>query len=281
MLHFSKQLLSLVRDSIFLPTTEQILLGDRLFRPFMRYQRHWMQRFYPHDTLSETHDSWFYLQKYVMPLIKQHASSYHIEGIKQLGLDSEIQPPFADLCSLFHEQSAGFKMESVTDEIEPLEYFALIRDGKFPCIAETREKTSLFCGNAPDFWHETIGHIAPLCSKTVQDFYLSIAEKILSANTKRQLKHHIEIAWTITEYGFLREQDRTTFFGAALVGSHLAHMRYQQHLIGIETATRDAIITSRFAAEETNISKDTQHRFRFFCLDNLTTHPALLFKNEC
>lgn len=277
MLYFIKQCIGLTRDLMKIPMPEQILKGEKMFRPFIRYQKNWARYFYPHEEFSFEYDAWFYLQKYMMPLIKQYASSYHVEGIKRLHLDSDKQPDFKSFQKLFYEVSNGFAIQPVNSEIDPMAYFTLISQRKFPCIQSMRSLSEVFCANEPDFWHEAIGHIAPLCFKEVQDFYLDIARYVLSAKSRAEYQSQVGIAWVLTEYGFLKQQGTPKMFGAALVGSHLSHMRYLKGLIRIESAGRNRILQAEMHSEKTPLARDNDGNLRFFFLDDLSV--AHLFLN--
>lgn len=270
MLYTMKNVFSLTRDLISLPHPKKILKGERLFRSFFNYQKKWIKYFHPDETLSLNQDSWFYLQKYMMPLIKQHASSYHIKGITLLDLDSQKIPDFITFQNRFYEISQGFHLHLAYDEIEPKAYFTLIKQKKFPCIASMRPLNEVFCANEPDFWHEAIGHIAPLCFPEVQAFYMDIAKYILQAKTDSLYQKRLAVAWTLTEYGFIKEFDIPKMFGAALVGSHLSNMRYLSGLINIEIAEKNAILNSKFHDETSPPPKNEDGTFRFFCLNQLS-----------
>lgn len=269
MFYFLKQFTSIILDSINAAKPEQILTGKKMFRPFMEYQKSWMTYFYPGETISADYPAWFYLQKYMMPLIKTNASYYHIEGIRRLNLDADQQPDFNEFQHLFANASNGFKIQPVFDEIEPKEYFTLIQQKKFPCINRMRSKEELFCADEPDFWHEAIGHLAPLCFQEVQEFYLQIADYMLAAKTKKQFERQLAVAWTLLEYGFIKEHGQNKMFGAALVGSHLANMRFLKGLIKIEPANRAAIIDSGFSEVSAPLPRDNNGHMRYFYLDHL------------
>ena len=262
--------ISLAKDLIQPATANEILHGKKLFRSSTRYQTTWLKHFYPNNLISPEKNTWHYLQQYMMPLIMKNASSYHVNGIRLLNLDVDTQPAFKLFQCQFAQISNGFTIEPVDKEIAAKEYFELIHQKRFPCIAKMREHEELFCASEPDFWHEAIGHIAPLCFKEVQEFYIAIAECILSATTMEEFHRRLAIAWTLLEYGFLKENGQDKMFGAALVGSHLANMRYEQKLIAIEPATRDAILESGFYEEDSPSPKDEHGRFRFFCLPTLS-----------
>lgn len=275
MLYFINQLQSLTRDFIKPAKPEQILDGGKMFRPFMSYQKAWLNSVHPGATLCTKTSTWFYLQQYIMPLIRQHASSYHVEGIKSLKLDGTVQPDFKEFQDLFYHVSHGFQIQPVCKEIAPEEYFTLISQKKFPCVPLIRPHNELFCANEPDFWHEAIGHIAPLCFPEVQEFYLGIAHHILTAKTKLQRRQHLAVAWTLMEYGFIQENEQHKMFGAALVGSHLANMRYINGLIAVEPAERHAILDSGFYDEDAPLAKNHRGALRFFCLNNLHINSLL------
>lgn len=277
MLHLIRQGASLARDLIS-PTAspQQILTGERMFRPFLRYQHSWLRHFYPGETLQSDISTWTYLQKFMMPLIKQRASQHHLDGIQKLALECHEKPDFNDFSERFFQVSNGFQMVRACEEIEPAEYFTLISQRKFPCINTLRSHDELFCANEPDFWHEAIGHLAPLCSPQVQDFYIDIADHVLSVKSHTDFENKMAIAWTILEYGFIKQCGLVKMFGAALVGSHLAHMRYQYQHISIEPATGSAIINSGFYTEDTPLARNHRNKIRFFCLDRLNAKDLFI-----
>jgi phenylalanine-4-hydroxylase len=249
-----------------------------VFRPFFKYQQAWLA-FCHQQTLNTNISVWEYLQIYLMPLIKQHASSYHVEGIRLLKLDAHQPPGFEEFRQSFYKISNGFDLQEVDDEIDPIEYFTLIQQGKFPCIKRIRSHSEMFCAGDPDFWHEAIGHIAPLCFPEVQAFYSQVASFILASKNNAEYKHNVAVAWTLTEYGFIEENKEHKMFGAALVGSHLAHMRYMRGLIAVETAEREAIIESGFYEEHSATRRDREGILRFFCMEDLNVEIKRYLEN--
>lgn len=269
MLSFISNPIQLTRDLLYPVQPEQILYGNKLFRSFMKFQTAWCHYFYPNVTLDEKTDSWFYLQKFIMPLIVKHASFYHLSGINKLKLNHLQKPDFKEFSQLFFVESNGFQLEPVNHELAAKEYFSIIKEKKFPCIEKMRFMNELFCALEPDFWHEAIGHIAPLCFKEVQQFYLDIAEIMLTTKNDKDFNKKLALAWTLTEYGFIKENGQHKMFGAALVGSHLAHMRYLHNIIRVEAADPAAIIGSQFYSETAAVPKNTDGTIRFFSMDHL------------
>jgi phenylalanine-4-hydroxylase len=263
-----KSLVNLASDFFWPADSNQILQAKKIFRPFMKYQQSWLQHFYPQDKICRTISTWYYLQKYMMPLIKKNASSYHIQGIKALGLETEQKPDFQLFKNRFERLANGFKLQPVSNEISAKEYFSLIQQRRFPCIEKMRSHEEIFCASAPDFWHEAIGHIAPLCFPEVQEFYLKIANSLLEKSDE-QFNQSMPVAWTLMEYGFLLEEDQFKMFGAALVGSHLANMRYLNQILNIEPAEKNKIINSNLYSPGSHLSRDNNGKLRFFYLDTL------------
>jgi phenylalanine-4-hydroxylase len=269
MYHMLNQLVKITRDLIVIPSAEEMLTGHRMLRPFLKHQNTWIRYFHPDVLIEDGQDTWALLQQFVMPLIKLCGSSYHLQGIQQLGLDAPQMPEFVKFKSAFRSISRGFDLVSVDGEIDAKTYFEFIRNRQFPCVNRLRPIEEVFCGNAPDFWHEAIGHIAPLCCQEVQEFYLRIADYMLSAKSQSEFNAHLAVSWTLTEYAFISENGENRMFGAALIGSHLAHMRYLRGLLSIEPAVRSNIIDSGFYQENLPAPRDEQGRLRFFKLDHL------------
>lgn len=272
MLQTIKLLTALSRDLLLTPKPAEILSGRKMLRPFLAHQNTWIQHFHPQTNIEPHEDSWRLLQQFMMPLIKQHGSSYHTIGIQKLGLDEDKMPEFESFRSRFRAHSNGFDLARVSDEIEPREYFSLILEKKFPCVQTLRPVNEIFCGNEPDFWHEAIGHIAPLCFPEIQQFYLDIAAYMLSAPSDLIFNHHLAVSWTLTEYAFIKENGHDKLFGAALIGSHLAHMRYLHGYLALEPANRQQIIDSGFFSENTPVPRDAAGKLRFFQLNDLDAH---------
>lgn len=72
------------------------------------------------------------------------------------------------------------------------------------------------------------------------------------------------------EYGFIKENGENKMFGAALVGSHLANIGYQQKIISVEKARRDSIINSGFFDEHTPLLRNAKGQLQFFGLEELS-----------
>lgn len=256
----------MLRDWMSPASPLQILKGERLFRPYLSYQKRWMQYCYPQDTLDITKSSWHYLQKYMLPLLEKNASSYHLQGLELLELKCENQPDFESFKMHFAKVANGFTIINANYEIPPKEYFTLIKNKQFPCIATMRPISGVFCTNAPDFWHEAIGHLTALCFPEVQEIYAEYAAFVLEAKTPNDFNQRMAIAWTLMEYGFIKQAGIPKMFGAALVGSHLAHIRYQSNLITLEPSSHQAILDSQFYSESAALAKTKEGKFRFFCI---------------
>lgn len=256
----------ILRDWVAPPSVQQILTGERLFRPYLSYQKRWMKYFYPEDDFDVAKSSWYYLQKYMLPLIEESASSYHKQGLELLALKCEDKPDFSDFQKKFASVANGFTVIKARSEIPPKEYFTLILNKQFPCVVSMRPVSGVFCTNAPDFWHEAMGHLTALCANEIQEIYQEYAAFVLSAKSNHEFNQRMAVAWTLMEYGFIKEAGQTKMFGAALVGSHLAHMRYRANLISIESCSQEAIIESRFYNESGVFAKTPEGKFRFFTL---------------
>lgn len=275
MMNTVSNVLSLSRDLITTVRPEKILQGRKIFRPFRKFQDAWIDYVYPGESIDDNVSVWSHLQKYVVPLIKKHASLYHVQGMELLDLDQIEPPDFKQFQQKFETAARGFVIEPVTHEIAAREYFSLIQQRRFPCIERIRSHDELFCGNKPDFWHEAVGHLAPLCFPAVQEFYLRMADWMLADKSAAQFEEDLAVAWTLMEYGFLLQNGKPKMFGAALVGSHLAHVRYMRGMIGVEAADRSKIIRSGFYTRGGVLPRDRNGKIRFFCMDKLEVARVL------
>ncbi|MGE0527637.1 MAG: hypothetical protein AB7G93_07515 [Bdellovibrionales bacterium] len=172
-------------------------------------------------------ETWRRLYDYLWPRLEVHASRIHCCGIARLGYNPTRIPEFSAFVERVKVET-GWTVVEAGGELDPLEFFRLLANKKFPVVRSMRPENQLYGGIDPDFWHEAFGHIPHLTDPGFSDLYHWFGCAAVQAgerNTKR-VDDLSKLYWSIVEYGFLRERRDTKLFGAALIASPLAVERF-------------------------------------------------------
>jgi phenylalanine-4-hydroxylase len=237
--------------------------------PRLRNQKMWARHLSPSLEFSFEKSSWQILHEFTLPLVRELASSAHREGITRLGLNTGQQPEFTGFRRVV-ESETGWKIVPASDEWNARDFFALLAQRSFPCVASLRPTTEVFAGSKPDFWHEAVGHLAPLVNREISDFYCWCGETVthLYQNNQFATARRLEqVLWALLEYGFIKEAGQVRTFGAALSGSFMALQRWRRGYVEArEDWTCEGILNSRLYEEGANLVRNEQGQLSLFLL---------------
>jgi phenylalanine-4-hydroxylase len=247
-------------------------------RPRLSHQKAWANAFAPELEYDFSEKPWKLLQQFTLPLFHRYASAAHREGARVLGLDVEKEPDFAKFSARV-EEVTGWTVVETRGEMLPPDYFAALAERKFPCIPKLRNVNEVLCGKDPDFWHEAIGHLAPLVSPEVSRFYQNCgalhAEVLRRFGAKRAAELN-GFFWLILEYGFIREGAETKAFGAAIAGSFVALTKWRSGAWAIRSFDIEAILNAGIAYLGAVPKRDERGRVIFYEIYSLAeTFEAL------
>ncbi len=242
------------------------LYGFSLMRPTLENQKMWALRLEP--DLSFSGNVWQILQRYTMPLIKRHGCRQHNEGISRLRLDREEPPQFDEFRSRMFDLSGWTVVES-TGEIEPREFFSMLARKEFPTVKCLRPLHAVFCGFAPDFWHEAIGHLSLLTCPEFSAIYQKIGLRLSQEPDRKTFGELLKLYWILLEYGMVLQDGFPRVFGAAFVGSFMALQRLDRKYIALRRFQRGNVLKSRLYPEGRSPRRSWNGKIEFYVLDNL------------
>jgi phenylalanine-4-hydroxylase len=153
-----------------------------------------------------------------------------------------------------------------------VEYFESLAHRRFPCIPELRKPNQVLGGAEPDFWHEAVGHLAPLVCPEVSRFYQacgSLHGEVLARFGTERAAELNGFFWLLLEYGFIREGGKTKAFGAAIVGSFVALTKWIQGAWTIRPFDIRVVLDAGIAYLGAPPKRDETGRVIFYEMDSL------------
>ncbi len=138
-------------------------------------------------------------------------------GFARIGLDPQRMPRHAALSRRLFDE-CGWTIETVAGLIPVDEFFALLRDRRFPSPEWIRHPDDLEYTPAPDLFHDVFGHMPQLCAPAIREAIESLAERARGA-TPAELVLLERVYWFTIEFGLVREAGTTRALGAGLASS--------------------------------------------------------------
>ncbi len=138
-------------------------------------------------------------------------------GLDRAGLDPTRMPSHRSLSKHLHAL-CGWRIETVPGLIPVRDFFALIRDHRFPSPEWIRHPDDLEYTPAPDAFHDLFGHVPQLASPAFAEVLAQLADSAKDADDAR-LDELERVYWFTIEFGLVRESDGVRAMGAGLASS--------------------------------------------------------------
>ncbi len=253
----------------------RVLTGLDPMTPILQNQKFWASKLSPerHEPLDSTNDRdiWSLLLAYNMPLLSKLCLKVHLNGIAALNLTHANSPSYQETAARLKLLS-GWQCEPVSKEAEPLQFFTLLSQKRFPVIHQLRPIHALFCGFEPDYWHEAIGHLAILVDREFSEFYQWCGALVVQAKNHprayKKLNDLYRIFFLLLEYGLFEKQNgHLKAFGAALTSSFMAMQRFDRGFIASTAFSPKAVLASGLADE--NPMRQRSKKITLFSIDSL------------
>ena len=160
---------------------------------------------------------WRRLYERQLPAMQLGMCPAFLTGLELCRFDPARLPRHAPLSRHLHDV-CGWRIETVPGLIPAREFFALVRQRRFPSSEWIRHPDELEYTSAPDAFHDLVGHLPQLCSSEFAPLLESLAWAALGANDA--LLDQIErLYWYTIEFGLVREHGRLLAYGAGLASS--------------------------------------------------------------
>ncbi|MCY2961145.1 MAG: phenylalanine 4-monooxygenase [Planctomycetota bacterium] len=140
-----------------------------------------------------------------------------LEGLERSALDPARMPRHASLSRKL-EDLCGWRIETVPGLIPARDFFALLRDRRFPSPDWIRHPDDLEYTPEPDAFHDLFGHVPQLASSPYSDVLGRLADAARDASDA-ELAEVERVYWFTIEFGLVQEGAAVRALGAGLASS--------------------------------------------------------------
>ncbi len=168
---------------------------------------------------EEDHAVWAALWVRQLPLAKQHACSFHLEGMEKLNLDRQRLPDPVKVSEHTNSMTNWALGDAENEYLGATEWFDHIAERRFPVTNYIRKMEELEYTPMPDLFHEYFGHLPFFTNQEFGDIAQLFGPLYLSATEERQRLAVARLWWFTTEFGLIRENGELKILGAGLLSS--------------------------------------------------------------
>ena len=154
-----------------------------------------------------------------------------LEGANVLALDPARMPRHDELSRRLHD-ACGWRIATVPGLIPVDEFFALLRERRFPSPEWIRHPLDLEYTPEPDAFHDLFGHVPQLCSPAFTRVLEALADSARGA-ARAELDAIERVYWFTIEFGLVHENDGVRALGAGLASS-IAELDRALHASDVE-----------------------------------------------
>ncbi len=140
-----------------------------------------------------------------------------LEGMVRAGLDTTRLPRHRSLSRRLHDL-CGWRIETVPGLIPVSDFFALLRERRFPSPDWIRHPEQLEYTPEPDAFHDLFGHVPQLVSPACTAVLETLADAARGASCARQAEVE-RVYWFTIEFGLVRQRGVVRALGAGLASS--------------------------------------------------------------
>jgi phenylalanine-4-hydroxylase len=180
---------------------------------------------------SEQDAVWHALCERQRPALERGMCREFLDGARAIQLDPARMPSHREL-SLRLFDVCGWRIETVPGLIPAEDFFALLRERRFPSPEWIRHPDDLEYTPEPDAFHDLFGHVPQLASPACTRVLEALAQAARGA-TSEQLAAIERVYWFTIEFGLVHENGVPSALGAGLASS-IAELDRALHARGIE-----------------------------------------------
>ncbi|MBL8863183.1 MAG: hypothetical protein JNK02_14400 [Planctomycetes bacterium] len=165
-----------------------------------------------------------------MGAVRRGMAREFLDGLERAGLDPTRMPRHGAL-SRSLARVCGWRIETVPGLIPARDFFALLRDRRFPAPDWIRHPRDLEYTPEPDAFHDLFGHVPQLASASYVRVLEALAARAHGASDAELVR--IERAyWFTIEFGLVRQDGDLRAMGAGLASS-IAELERALHAGGV------------------------------------------------
>jgi phenylalanine-4-hydroxylase len=165
------------------------------------------------------------------PAIERGMCRAFLDGALAVGLDPARLPSHRELSGRLFD-TCGWRIETVPGLIPAADFFALLRERRFPSPDWIRHPDDLEYTPEPDAFHDLFGHVPQLGSPACVRVLEALADAARGAG-EAEIAAIESVYWFTIEFGLVRDDGEVRALGAGLASS-IAELDRALHQSGIE-----------------------------------------------
>jgi phenylalanine-4-hydroxylase len=165
------------------------------------------------------------------PALDRGMCAAFLDGARAIQLDPARMPSHREL-SLKLFDACGWRIETVPGLIPAEDFFALLRERRFPSPEWIRHPDDLEYTPEPDAFHDLFGHVPQLASPAYTRVLDALADAARDA-TSEEIEAIERVYWFTIEFGLVRDGDAVRALGAGLASS-IAELDRALHADGVQ-----------------------------------------------
>ncbi len=160
---------------------------------------------------------WRTLAERQIGAVRRGMAREFLAGLERSGLDLTRMSGHRTLSRKLHDV-CGWRIETVPGLIPVDDFFALLRDRRFPSPEWIRHPDHLTYTPEPDAFHDLFGHIPQLASDAYTSILSGLADAARGASASRVAEIE-RVYWFTIEFGLTQQDDGVRAIGAGLASS--------------------------------------------------------------
>lgn len=176
-----------------------------------------MQTRFPRASRAQRHLVWRTLFVRQRPRLARAMCPEFLDGLRKSGLDETCAPDHRTLSRKLFDR-CGWRIQTVPGLIPVTDFFASLRERRFPATAWLRHPENLEYTPEPDAFHDLFGHVPQLFVPAVSGFAEALAERARTAD-REELVRLERLYWFTIEFGLVEGKDSLRAYGAGLASS--------------------------------------------------------------
>jgi phenylalanine-4-hydroxylase len=169
---------------------------------------------------SEDTMVWKLLFERQMKILPSVASKEYLEGLRVMNFKKQEVPNFKKI-NQHLSTLTGWAVTGVTGIIDPIDFFPLLANRKFPVTTWLRQPSQLDFIAEPDLFHDIMGHLPLLSNQVFCDFCQQIGAlggEYLDRPKAVQMLGCLY--WYTVEFGLIKSEGKEKIYGAGILSSY-------------------------------------------------------------
>lgn len=180
---------------------------------------------------------------------QENFSRFYLQAMEDTDLDVPALPQFTRINTTL-QKSTGWSLVGVKEFVPLKDFFAFMKERKFPCTTWLRGLKNLDYIEEPDMFHDVFGHV-PLLSNSDFARFLQYfgAIALRHAPSPEILTRFQRLYWFTVEFGLIRENNQVKAYGAGIISSPKEVLNFKRKEVLIEDFNVEKVVNTSFRTD--------------------------------